>query len=242
LIEPHHTQAATGPLKRIRRSAVTANHTAYLENFSKTTVNSNVASYGSTSYPPPPMTRSRGSSTTSRYTPDAYKTPDQLAQPPMSNGYPFPNGVSPQRPSPLTSMQSQGPLPGQMIPPQNTLHPAAAANPPYPTGDRELPMPSRPYDEMERRHSASSQHSRRSHDSHRSRDSHRSHKSHHSHRTSSEEPEKRHRHHERERRRSDSYYDKKPVKRADTHRPTIGDSIFSLFGTLKGALGPRDKY
>ncbi|KAK5170271.1 uncharacterized protein LTR77_004858 [Saxophila tyrrhenica] len=33
----------------------------------------------------------------------------------------------------------------------------------------------------------------------------------------------------------------KPVKRTKTHRPTLGDSVYSMFGVIKDALGPRDK-
>jgi hypothetical protein len=80
-------------------------------------------------------------------------------------------------------------------------------------------------DDGGRRHSYSSQHSRHSHDSRRSRDSklsrHSRHsadgKGHHKHKHGHEHPNR------------------------TNERPTMGDSLVSMFGLLKSALGPRDK-
>ncbi|KAF2482758.1 hypothetical protein BDY17DRAFT_311175 [Neohortaea acidophila] len=74
-------------------------------------------------------------------------------------------------------------------------------------------------------------------------------RSHNSHRSnSSSSPDRHHRH------RDDQDYDDAPkkhhhhhkhgdssLKKVDSHRPTIGDSLFGFYDLVKDALGPRDK-
>ena len=35
--------------------------------------------------------------------------------------------------------------------------------------------------------------------------------------------------------------DLKPVKRTDSHRPSLGDSVFAMYDAVKNVLGPREK-
>jgi hypothetical protein len=87
-------------------------------------------------------------------------------------------------------------------------------------------------DDSGRRHSYSSQVSRHSYDSRRSRDSKRSRHS----RNSVDgryDDRKAHHKHKHE-------YEQQHPHRTN-ERPTMGDSLVSMFGLIKSALGPRDK-
>ncbi|KAK5123752.1 hypothetical protein LTR85_002388 [Meristemomyces frigidus] len=210
------------------------------------------------SYPPPPHTRSRQSSSASqRYVPENYYASSEQAPPPPAQGYPYAYGkpAPPAAMSTINQRGSYGPPPGQSVPPENLLHPVHAAypssmapgNPPYPYSDADAGFQQQASADMAgpRRQSYSPTHSRRSHDRRRSRDSHRSHKSHHSRRSSDEDydRERRHRHRDDKERRHKHERDyERPIKRADTHKPTLGDTLFAMWDGVKNALGPRDKY
>ncbi|TKA25039.1 hypothetical protein B0A54_17458 [Friedmanniomyces endolithicus] len=202
--------------------------------------------------PSPPAVRSRGNSTASaRYIPEAYQPRPQQAPPShqQSPGYPYPYGLPTSRVSPTTPMSSYRGYPDsppQHTPLEHTLHPHSASRPPYPTSNTDpyITTASRPIHEAhERRPSHSSQRSRKSHDSHRS---HQSHRSRHSSddgrerdRHSHEHEHTHHQHHHDKREgthRRHSEYDGKALKRHETHRPTLGDTIYSLFGGLKSYL------
>lgn len=93
-----------------------------------------------------------------------------------------------------------------------------------------------------RRPSYSSQHSRRSHESRHSRDSHVSRDS----RLSRDSKRSRHSKHSADDDRYErKYHDGKSKKSGHTkrtnERPTMVDSLFSMFDLFKSALGPRDK-
>lgn len=57
-------------------------------------------------------------------------------------------------------------------------------------------------------------------------------------------PRRRERHFDRDRRYSEGASSKptKPMKPIKDHRPSWGDTIYSMFGVFKDALGPRDRY
>jgi len=148
-------------------------------------------------------------------------------------------------------------------------HPAEAyAQPQYPPLMERRADGYDPREDYNRRPSHSSQrsahshHSRRSHESRLSHESRRSHRSHHSadeghhhhqrHHHDDDEPSEDHRHHHRhssddvpsdlrdgEHHRSGAG---KSSKKQKEHRPTVGDSMWSVLSVLKSALGPRDKY
>ena len=221
-----------------------------------------MASYNQAEYQPPrpeAYPRQASNASMNRYVPDSYGGPAASQPPPPQTSYDYapsrPRGPSLgeyQVPS-YPPQQNYGPSPGMQAP-NNQLHPSAAIfppqGPPYPqTGvdaDGYMQAPNNP-----RRHSATSTHSQRSHHSHHS---HRSGKSHHSHDSRrsqhsrhSDRDVNRDRRSEDERRRSrESRHSREEkdleLKRRNTHRPSWGDSIYGIFGVIKDALGPRDKY
>jgi hypothetical protein len=202
---------------------------------------------------PRPEPRSRQASTASmKYVPESYGGPPAVQPPPPPQGY-F-DAARPRGPSfgnqPVPSFPPQpnpyAPAPA-VYTPNARLHPSytpgGPPQPQYPTNvdqDGYMQPPAAP-----RRHSHSSQHSQQSHYSHHSRKSHDSRRSKHSthssgrDRRSSEGGERRR---SRDSRRSQGERDMAPVKRVKTHRPSWGDSIYSVFSVIKDALGPRDKY
>jgi hypothetical protein len=107
-----------------------------------------------------------------------------------------------------------------------------------------------------RRSSHSSNYSQRSHKSHHSGHSHDSRRSGHSHHSDylhrerqssdrdrrSSDYDARRRSRSSRRERDDRDRDLPPPKRVNSHRPSWGDSIYSMFSVIKDALGPRDKY
>ncbi|KAK3717604.1 hypothetical protein LTR37_005670 [Vermiconidia calcicola] len=214
---------------------------------------------------PRPDARTRGSSSASmnKYVPDNYRaagppppTQDVYATslpPPAPDAYSGPP-PRPRGPSiagqpiistpPVPNLGSYGPSPS--IPIQQW--PARPGYPDTPGSQlsQSYPPSIGPDDNMrplrdQRRLSAVSAHSRRSHRSHHSHNSPPSHRS----RRSSDRERRSH-----DKDRKKKYADSKhsddeteyKVKRTKTHRPTWGDSLFSMFGVVKGALGPRDKY
>lgn len=208
------------------------------------------------SYPAPPHTRSRQSSTASQcYVPETYLPPSERAPLPVQ-GYPYVYGKPAPPPTsmvPLHPKDSYGLSSGQSVPPETLLQPTGAAYPPlaavgnspYPAS---APVQQLPANIMSaRRHSYDSRHSpdsHRSHESRRSRDSHRSRKSHHSRRHDDDhESDRRHRHHDEKDRghKRDKDYGRHS-KRADMHKPTIGDTLFALWDGVKSALSSRHQY
>lgn len=214
-----------------------------------------MAQYLPPTYQPPiPENRSRASSNASmsRYHPDNYRS-SSPPPPPDPAGYPVtsrPRGPSlagqqvPSKP-PMPQMGSYGPQPAGMVDPQGRLHPGypdvQPAQPFPPNVDRDF---NRRPSADQRRASASSTHSHRSHHSHRSGTSHRSGHS----RRSSDYRDLDRRSNERDRDRKDrdrrhsDDRDHKPPKRVDSYRPSWGGTLFSMYDTIKSALGPRDKY
>ena len=217
-----------------------------------------MAAYAPEPYPAPLHTRSRRSSTASqRYHPDSY-TPSPPQAPPLTPaGYPYAYG----KPAPPTAMppmdprSSYGPPPGQSIAPD--VHPATAAyspfavsaRAPYPLSDVDAVVDqpilsdttTRRQSSYNSMHSKRSQDSHKSHDSRRSRDSHRARKGH---RSSDEEVDRERRHRRRDdkerRHRHNNDHDSRHVRRGDTHRPSLGETLWTVIDGIKTALGPRD--
>ncbi|KAK3719917.1 hypothetical protein LTR37_004040 [Vermiconidia calcicola] len=212
-----------------------------------------------------PDARTRGSSSASmnKYVPENYRAagapppaPDVYATslpPPASDAYSGPPS-RPRGPSiagqpitstpPVPNMGSYGPSPSIPI----RQSPARPGYPDTPVSQLSQSYPPsigrddnmRPPPDQ-RRLSAASAHSRRSQHSHHSRNSPPSHRS----RRSSDHERLSH---DKDRKKkyagskhSDDETDYK-MKRTKTHRPTWGDSLFSMFDVVKSALGPRDKY
>lgn len=164
----------------------------------------------------------------------------------------------PTQPDPSLLGPHQQPYPPQQPPyPQQGIYAPGSAPIPMPQAEPRYPNPplgtsSRhssytqtrpPIDEdYGRRPSYSSQHSRRSHESRHSRDSHVSRES----RLSRDSKRSRHSKHSAD----DERYERRPhgaksknsehPKRTN-ERPTMVDSLFSMFDLFKSALGPRDK-
>jgi hypothetical protein len=118
------------------------------------------------------------------------------------------------------------PMPPQVLTPTYPNPPTSSA--PGPSSRHSSyahPRPPMDYDDDDsnRRHSYSSQLSRHSHDSRRSRDSKLSRHSRHS-----ADGKAHHKH-------------KHEHPNRTNERPTMGDSLVSMFGLIKSALGPRDK-
>lgn len=197
-----------------------------------------MSTYTQSTYQPPTPGHRRTSSSSSKYVPDNYATPSHAGR-----GYPNPYGAPvappPEPLTPVRSRDSYGPAPGMALQPQNTLHPGAVANPPYPMSGTDAftsgPPPS--IHALEGRRSYESTRSRHSHDSRASRDSHRSHRNHQSY---DSDRERRHRHDEgRERERRQRRENRHSSKRHKERAPTFGDTIFAVFDGLKTYLGPR---
>lgn len=217
-----------------------------------------MASYSSAPYPPrPDANRTRAHTHPARYIPEQYRLPQQSAA--TSDPYAYANG----RPAPLRPTDSYTMPAGQSVPPQSYLRPAAAAVPPsYATsaGDAwTAPQLFPPGAGMRPRgYSYSSQHSRHSNGSHRSHCSHcdcssnsdtereRKHHHHHQHR-----PHKHHHHHhydnsglgmydgEEHRHKHRRHHSDSALKRVDTSRPTMGDTIYAMFDSIKNVLGGK---
>ena len=198
-------------------------------------------------YTNPPATRLRGPSNASmnKYVPENYQPSPQPQ--PSAQGY-FPPqrargpSIGDQQIASVPPVQQPGfygtptslPIPQQQMQPSYPGTPMYHPQAPYPQS--ELRPPIEP-----RRLSASSA---RSHHSHESRRSHHSHRS-----ASSRGPEPRSREHDDDRkerrhnrRHSHDGTDRELSKQAKDHRPTLGDTIFGIFDTVKMALEPRDKY
>jgi hypothetical protein len=155
--------------------------------------------------------------------PDPSFYPQQQHQPP----YPQTATSQPQLPIPMPM-----PMPQQVLIPSYPNLPISAPGPSSRHSSYAHPRPPMPtdynddLDDSGRRHSYSSQLSRHSHDSRRSRDSKLSRHSRHS------ADGKAHHEHKRE---------QQQHPHRTNERPTMGDSLVSMFGLIKSALGPRDK-
>lgn len=222
-----------------------------------------MSSYGYSSYPTrPDANRVRAHSNPVRYIPEKYRAPQQSSATP--GPYVYANG----RPPPFTPTGSYGMPVGPAVPSQNYLNPAAAADPPpYPTSAGDMWMVPQffpPGAEMRPRgYSYGSQYSRHSNDSHRSHcsrcdssssDTERERKRHRHHHHHHHQPHK-HRHHHRDGDDDDDslgmYYGEEPrhkhrrhhsdsaLKRVDTSRPTMGDTIYAMFGSIKNAFSGK---
>ena len=152
--------------------------------------------------------------------------------PPEPSFYPQQPQQQPPYPPDTIYPNSQAPPPIPMPQPApsypNPPHPTSAPGPALRHSSYAQPRPPMDYDGGDddgRRHSYSSQHSRHSHDSRHSRDSKRSRHSRSSVDGSGGKARKsKHEHPNR-----------------TNERPTMGDSLVSVFGLIKSALGPRDK-
>ena len=209
---------------------------------------------------PPPVggARSRASSNASmnKYVPGNYQPPpvQQTPYPTSRSRGPSIDGQPITSTPPIPQTGSYGPPQGMPIP-HRQIQPSPLGPPMYeqntfpPSVERDSYM--QPPTEPRRHSAASSAHSRRSHESHHSRPSHhssRSHRSSRSQRSSSSRPDKR-RSDDRDRSRMDYFrrnsHDERelpPPKRVSSHRPSWGDTLYAMFGVMKSALGPRDKY
>ncbi|GAB7335783.1 hypothetical protein MBLNU13_g08068t1 [Cladosporium sp. NU13] len=138
---------------------------------------------------------------------------------------PYPQDATSQAPTPLPMLMPQQLAPSYPNPPTSAPGPSSRHS------SYTRPRPPMDYndavddDDAGRRHSYSSQVSRHSHDSRRSRDSKRS-------RHSRSSGEGKAHHHK-------SKHAGHPNR--TNERPTMGDSLVSMFGLIKSALGPRDK-
>lgn len=150
--------------------------------------------------------------------PSIYPT-ERRRQPPYPQNTGSPNGPIP--------MPQPAPVPSHPNPPRATLRPSSRHN-----SYTEARPP--PEDDYGRRLSHSSQRSHRSHRSHGSHDSRHSHgskRSRHS-RHSADERHQGRPHHDRP---------KRDHPKRTNERPTLGDSLVSMFDLIKSALGPRDR-
>jgi hypothetical protein len=189
------------------------------------------------------------SATAEKYRPRTYSNPpptqpDPSLLGPHQHPYAPPDpSLYPQQPQPQPPYPQQGiypqthaqtpiPMPVPMpVPQPSYLNPPKSilkSTPRHGSYDHAHDRP--PMDEdSSRRHSYSSQVSRHSHDSRRSHDSKHSRHSRHS------GDDKHHDGH------SHSHGSKKDHPHRTNERPTMGDSLVSMFGLIKSALGPRDK-
>jgi hypothetical protein len=191
---------------------------------------------------PPADTRSRGSSNASvnKYTPDKYPP-----APPQQQGCPA-SAARPRGPSigdeqitsipPSKQTGSYGPPPVEPVP-QSQFQPLYPSPPRYNPQGVKNDGYMRPSADPRRRFSVSSTHSRHSHDSHRSHRSRRSFSSRERERRRHEHDKKHHSHHHGHDKR-----EHESPKRVNTHRPTLGDTLFGMFDAIRCALGPRDKH
>jgi len=142
---------------------------------------------------------------------------------------PYPQTATSQAPTPIPM-----PMPTpQQLAPSYPNPPTSAPAPILSSRHSSYAHPRPPMDHYNnddngRRHSYSSQISRHSHDSRRSRDSKRSRHS----RSSVDGGKAHHRH---------KYEHEQQHPNRTNERPTMGDSLVSMFGLIKNALGPRDK-
>lgn len=190
----------------------------------------------------PESNRTRtNSSTADRYRPRAYSNPPPTQPEPSLLGpyqQPYPPQQQPPYPQQPHYAPAQNPLPmpqpAQSFQPPlssavHSRHDSYTRPPPPPLMDDYGRRPS--YASQRSRHSYESRHS---HDSRHSRDSRRSRHSKHSSYDDSDREER------RARRRRKEKQSSHPNR--TNERPTMVDSIYSMFGLLKSALGPRDKY
>ncbi|GAB7359791.1 hypothetical protein MBLNU230_g6960t1 [Neophaeotheca triangularis] len=205
--------------------------------------NYNPAAYQPTAPQPIPQRSNRSSSASLRYDPNLAMGPQQAGQSPQGHpayGSTPPNhgATPPYADNHYTTRGSYSQPPPPSVPAipeqaQPRSYPHAHFTPALDDGSH------RRSQEDPRRSSHGSHPSRPSHDSrrhsnstrHRHSEEHRHHHPRHSHddRYDGEEQEEGQRHRKRKRK------DKE-------RRPTIGDTLYSVFGTIKDALGPRDKY
>ncbi|KAM0706033.1 hypothetical protein Q7P35_007393 [Cladosporium inversicolor] len=153
-------------------------------------------------------------------------------QPPHQPPYPQDTISQPQTPIPMPMPMLQ-----QVLAPTYPNPPISAPGPSSRHSSYTHPRPPLAHDEDNegedrRRHSYSSQVSRHSHDSRHSRDSKRSRHSRNS--VDVRYEDKAQDHHK-------SKHGQKQHPNRTNERPTMGDSLVSMFGLIKSALGPRDK-
>ena len=200
--------------------------------------------------PPPPLSRGASNTSTNKYIPESYQQqpPSTPSAPGRSRGPSLGGQQIPSTP-PISQTPPYDGSPG-MLAPQSPVRPAyptsysyqPAPNVGYPGGQDTLRPPVE-----NRRHSSGSTYSNSDNrDGTRSPRSNRSSPGPNQRDGRSRDSARRSRDRSRSRkdsrrRHSDSDQNIKPLGRVRT-RPTLGDTMFSLFGTVKDALGPRDRY